>query len=126
MDYRYRASQDELKRVYEHAKARMDAHPEFAEKHKKVINELPYYISEKDALQAAIKLWEKDPWLWLICAKVEKVDGIYRIGKFWLVTNDGKIKLSADYIGMILMYDDTRLYNIIHSGVPIDDVIAYY
>lgn len=126
MDYRYRASQDELKRVYEHAKARMDAHPEFAEKHKKVINELPYYTSEKDALQAAIKLWEKEPRRTQIWAKVQKVDDTYRIEKFWFVINDGKIKSSADYIGMILMYDEIRLSNIIDGGVSIDDVVAYY
>ena len=48
-----------------------------------------------------------------------------RIINHWLVTDDGKIKQSAEYIGMALMYDETRLERIINNGIKIDDVIAY-
>lgn len=37
MEYRYRMSQDELAYTYEHAQARMDAHPEYADKQKLII-----------------------------------------------------------------------------------------
>lgn len=56
---------------------------------------------------------------------IEKTDGVYRILNHWLVTDDGKIKQSAEYIGMALMYDETRLERIINNGIKIDDVIAY-
>lgn len=126
MEYRYRISQDDLARIYENAQARMDANPEIAEKHKKAIREHSSFKSEKEALQAAIKLRKENHWGCQIWANVEKVDDIYRIQNYWLVTDDGKTKLSADYIGMALMYDEARLLNIIDNGVPIDEVIAYY
>ena len=61
-----------------------------------------------------------------IWAKIEKGDdGIFRIQDRWLVTNDNKVKLAADYIGMALMYDDVRFCKIIDNNIKIDDVIAY-
>lgn len=126
MEYRYRISQDDLARIYENAQARMDANPEMAEKHKKAIREHSSFKSEKEALQAAIKLRKENHWGCQIWANVEKDDYIYRIQNYWLVTDDGKTKLSADYIGMALMYDETRLLNIIDKDIPIDEVIAYY
>ena len=56
---------------------------------------------------------------------IETTDGVYRILNHWLVTVDGKIKQSAEYIGMALIYDVTRLERIINNDVTIDDVIAY-
>lgn len=126
MAYQFRMMQDELRRLYETAKARMDANPEIAEKHKKAIREHSSFKSEKEALQAAIKLRKENHWGCQIWASVEKVDDIYRIQNYWLVTDDGKTKLSADYIGMALMYDETRLLNIIDNNVKIDDVVAYW
>ncbi len=126
MEYRYRINQDDLARIYENAQARMDANPEIAEKHKKEIREHSSFKSEKEALQAAIKLRKENHWGCQIWASVEKVDDIYRIQNYWLITDDGKTKLSADYIGMALMYDETRLLNIIDNAIPIDEVIAYY
>lgn len=126
MEYRYRIMQDELSRLYENAKARMDANPDIAEIHKKAIAECRSFKTEKEALQAAIKMRNENNWGCQIWAKVEKSDGIYRITDYWLVTDDGKVKLSADYIGMALMYDETRLLNIIDNDIPIDEVIAYY
>ncbi len=126
MEYRYRIGQADLARIYENAKARMDANTEIAEKHKKAIREHSSFKSEKEALQAAIKLRKENHWGCQIWASVEKVDGIYRIQNYWLVTDDGKTKLSADYIGMALMYDEARLLNIIDNNVKIDDVVAYW
>lgn len=126
MEYRYRINQDDLARIYEKAQARMDANPEIAKKHKKAIREHSSFKSEKEALQAAIKLRKENHWGCQIWANVEKADDIYRIQDYWLVTDDGKTKLSADYIGMALMYDEARLLNIIDNDIPIDEVIAYY
>ncbi len=126
MEYRFRIGQDELKRLYENAKGRMDAHPEFAEKHTNAIQDCPHFKREKQALETALRMEKENPCSCQIWAKIEKKDGIYRIQDYWLVTDDGKIKLSADYIGMALMYDETRLQNIIDNNIKIDDIIAYY
>ena len=126
MDYRFRISQDELEYAYENAIGRMKVNPDFAEKQNSIIQKCPHFDSEKDALEAAIKLEKKNPYTCQIWAKVEKVDDIYRIHDYWIVAGDSKIKTAADYIGMVQMYDETRLQNIIYNDVKIDDVIAYY
>ena len=118
-------SQDEFAYTYEHAQARMDAHPEYADKQKQIIKAHSFFKSEKEALQAAIEQWKDKQWGCQIWAMIEKTDGVYRILNHWLVTDDGKIKQSAVYIGMALMYDETRLERIINNGIKIDDVIAY-
>ena len=118
-------SQDELAYTYEHAQARMDAHPEYADKQKLIIQAQSFCKSEKDALQAAIEQRKDNHWGCQIWAMIEKTDGVYRIINHWLVTDDGKIKQSAEYIGMALMYDETRLERIINNDVNIDDIIAY-
>lgn len=126
MDYRFRISQEELNYIYENAKGRMDANPDIAENHKKEIEKYPFFKTEKEALQAAIKMRKDNHYGCQIWAKIEKTDGIYRIVNYWLVTDDGKIKLSADYIGMALMYDERRLQKIIKNNIAIDDIIAYF
>ena len=125
MGYRYRMSQDEFAYTYEHAQARMDAHPEYADKQKQIIKAHSFFKSEKEALQAAIEQWKDKQWGCQIWAMIEKTDGVYRILNHWLVTDDGKIKQSAEYIGMALIYDVTRLERIINNDVTIDDVIVY-
>ena len=126
MEYRFRISQEELDYIYENAKGRMDANPDIAEMHKKEIEKYPFYKTEKEALQAAIKMRKENHYGCQIWAKIEKADGVYRIVNYWLVTCDGKIKLSADYIGMALMYDERRVQKIINNNIAIDDVIAYF
>lgn len=126
MEYRFRISQEELNYIYENAKGRIDANPDIAEKHKKEIEKYPFYKTEKEALQAAIKMRKNNHYGCQIWAKIEKNDGVYRIVNYWLVTDDGKIKLSADYIGMALMYDERRLQKIINNNIAIDDIIAYF
>ena len=103
MEYRYRMSQDELAYTYEHAQARMDAHPEYADKQKQIIQAQSFFKSEKDALQAAIELRKDNHWGCQLWAMIETTDGVYRILNHWLVTVDGEI----------------------NNDVTIDDVIAY-
>ena len=79
MEYRYRMSQDELAYTYEHAQARMDAHPEYADKQKLIIQAQSFFKSEKDALQAAIEQRKDNHWGCQIWAMIEKTDGVYRI-----------------------------------------------
>ena len=116
MGYRYRMSQDELAYTYEHAQARMYAHPEYANKQKEIIQAQSFFNSEREALQAAIEQVKNNHWGCQIWAEIEKADGVYRILNRWLVTDDGKTKQSAEYIGMALIYDETRLERIITSS----------
>ena len=62
MGYRYRMSQDELAYTYEHAQVRMDAHPEYADKQKQIIQAQSFFKSEKEALQAAIEQRKDNQW----------------------------------------------------------------
>lgn len=127
MEYRFRIEQDELKRIFETATERMDAHPDIADKHKDVIEKCHSFKNEKEALEAAIALKKADELsncqIW---AKIEKDADIYRIVDWWLMTDDWKVKQAADYIGLALMYDDMRLQKIIDNHVKIDDVVAYW
>ena len=126
LEYQYRMSQDELAFTYENAQARMNANPEFADKHKKAIQAISSFKNEKDALKAAIDIMNEKHSECQIWAKIEKVDDIYRIQDYWITIDDGLVKQSADYIGMALMYDTLRLRRIIRDKVKIDDVIAYW
>lgn len=126
MEYRFRMMQSDLRTLYESAQARIDAHPEIAEKHREVVEKCRFFKTEKEALKAAIAKIKDNNYGCQIWAKVEKDGDIFRVLNYWLVIDDGKMKQSADYIGMALMYDETRLQTIIDNNVPIDDVIAYY
>lgn len=123
----FRISQDDLTYIYERAKGRMDANPEFAEKFTKVLQGLSYFDTEKEALTSAIKRMQKDGSNYQIWAKIEKgSDGIIRVKNWWLVTDDARVQQAADYIGMALMYDSSRILNVMDNEIPIDDVVAYY
>ena len=126
-EFQFRISQDEMRHIFESAEGRMGYNPEFAEKHKKAIQGYPYFKTEKEALENAIKMMKEKPANYQIWAKIDKGDdGIFRIQDWWIVTDDGKVKLAADYIGMALMYDDLRLDRIIDKNIKIDDVVAYW
>lgn len=126
MEYKFRMTQNVLEFTYKNAKGRMDAHPDIAENMKSIIQNYSHFNSEKEALETAIKMEAKKPYSCQIWAKIEKSDDIYRIVNWWIVTDDIKVKLAAEYIGMAQMYDETRLQEIIDNHVKIDDVVAYW
>lgn len=125
MEYRFRINQDDLSYLYNSAQARIKAHPEFAEKQKKVIQEHTYFKTEKEALESTISKMKDNNASYQIWAKTEKEGNIIRIQDYWITTDDNKVKLAADYLGMALIYDTTKLQNIIDDNVKIDNVIAY-
>ncbi len=126
VDYRFRIGQDELTTLYNAAQARAKAHTEIADKYQAVIRECPYFESEKEALQSAIDLMKKEYSDFQIWAQIEKVEDIVRLKNLWIVTDDWKVKQAAEYLGLALMYDSTRLQNIVYDNVSIDNVVAYY
>lgn len=127
MVYQFRIGQDEMNRLYESAKKRMDANLQFSDEQKEIVARHSYFKTEKEALKAAIDMMKKGDLNYQIWAKIEKgEDGIFRVQNYWLLTNDGKTKVAAEYIGMALMYDDIRLNRIIDDGVGVNDVVAYW
>lgn len=125
-NFRYRISQEELKRLYETSKKRIKANPESAEKYQAVLRECVYYESEKEALEVALKAVKNGNYSCLILAKYKKVKDIFRIKNRWLVTDDWRVIQAADFLCLALMYDNTRLQDIVYRNINVDDVIAYY
>lgn len=126
MDYRYRIGQDALKFLYATAQERMKTNREYADKHKAVISKQHFFNTEKEALQFAIDKMKNEPCNYQIWAMIEKAGNILRIQERWFVTDDWKVKQAADYVGMALMYDETRLSRIIIENIKVDDVVAYW
>lgn len=125
-DYRYRMGQDLLRDTFENAQARMEYHPDIAKKHRQSIEQYEHFKTEKDALKNALAKLKDGHSDFQIWAKIEKEGEFYRIADWWIVTADWKIKQAADYIGMALMYDETRLLYITQDNANIDDVVAYW
>jgi len=126
MDYRCKISQNVLKWTYEHALLRMKAHPNYAEKNKDIIQKCPFFKSEEKALQNALDMMKKEFSFYHIWAKVEKTGDLFRIKDCWIVTDNNKVKMAAEYIGFALIYDETRLQKILANNINIDDIVALY
>lgn len=125
-DYKFRMSQDDLKFVYETALSRMVAHPSIAKKEWRLINDFPFFKSEKEALAKAFELMQNKRANCQIWAKVEKSGDVFRVAHWWVVTDDWKIQKAADYIGMAQMYDTPRLRRLLAENAAIDDIVAYW
>lgn len=105
--------QEQLRYAYETAKERMACHPDFADKRKKIIEDYPHFKTEKEALQAAIKILKEENRNCQIWVKIEKgKDGVYRASNWWTVSNDNIVLQAAHYIGMEQAY----------PGVSDDDI----
>jgi len=84
-------------------------------KYKKIIEGLPYFKSEKEALTHALNLMKKDFSDYQVWAKIEKDGKIFHIADWWIVTDDWRVKQTADYIGLALVYDNIRLQKIYYE-----------
>ncbi len=116
MGDRFRINQSEFAYIYENAQVRMRYNPDIAAKHKKEIEKYPFYQSEKEALQYTLDMMNKEYSNYQIWAKVGKDDEYYYIQDYFIATDDNLIKQAADYIGMALIYDGTRLQTIIDNN----------
>ena len=116
MEEKFRINQDELAYIHQNAQARMRYNPDIAAKYKKIIDEYPFYQSEKEALQSTIDIINKEYSNYQIWAKIGKDDEYYYIQDYYIATDDNIIKQTAEYIGMILIYDGTRLQTIIDNN----------
>lgn len=99
-----RISQGELKYVYESAQARMEYNPEIAAKYKKLIEEHPFYKSEKEALKAVAGINNKG---WRGCqiwAKIGVDEEYFYIQDYFIVSADNRINIAAEYVGMAQIF----------------------
>ena len=97
-------SQDEMKYVYESAEGRMECHPELAEKYRKIIDNYSFYTDKNTAIEKAIELSKSNQRHYQVWAKVGKDEEYYYIEDFFIVSNDYKILIAAEYIGMEQIY----------------------
>ena len=122
MEYGYRINQEQLRYLYESAKSRMEAHPEYTEKQREIIKNCSIYESERDALEAAIKLPEGYMECCIIWAKIEKDEEFYHIkNDYWLVTYTSDAIKAAEYLGMADMYNSERIQDIIQNKTKKDN-----
>lgn len=114
-------TQEQLGYLYESAKLRIEAHPEYAEKQRVIIQKCRIYESEREALEAAIKLPEEDMASCVIWAEIEKDEEYYRVKtNCWLLTYTGDAIKAAEYLGMADMYNSERIQDIIRNNAKID------
>ena len=123
MKYKYVFNQSELEYAYEEAKSRMAYHPDIAKKNQEIIQGHSHFEVEKDALEAAILMEKDNPHTYQIWAKMSKDEEFYRIDNWWIVSNQWRIKQAAEYIGMVLVYDEDKLEAIIKDKTDINKVI---
>ena len=93
-------SQEELEYVYIRGQARMNWHPDLAEKYMKVIQNYPYLKTLDEAVNFAKSQSEKYMDNCQIWAKVGKDKEYYYIQDYYIVTNNIHIAIAAEYIGM--------------------------
>lgn len=92
--------QDELKYVYESAKERMDYHPDYAEKYRKMIDKVPFFKDREEALKIANYMRKNGCSGCQVWAKVGKDEEYYYIEDYYIVSANNFIKMAAEYIGM--------------------------
>lgn len=98
--------QEELKKVYESAKKRMEYHPEKAEIYRRIIEHSPFYNDKDEAIKVAEAMCKSDGSGCQVWAKVGKDKEHYYIEDYYIVSNDYKILIAADYIGMEQIFID--------------------
>ena len=103
----HRFSQSELRYIYESAKGRMDANPEYAERYQKMIDQHPSYKIEREAIQSAHALKKDSHSIVQVWAKIGRDEEYFYIQDHYIVSDDIRISIAADYIGMAqLLYLD--------------------
>lgn len=93
-------SQDELKYVYERGKERMEYHTEKAAQYERIINDHTFYQNKDEAINNAKELNENSSHKYQVWAKVGKDEEYYYIENYYIVSNDWKVLMAAEYIGM--------------------------
>ena len=100
MDFKDKFNQKELGYIYDRGKDLAKAHPDLAEKYRKMIQEHPYFKTLNEAKDYVSHQNKEDICNYQIWAKVGKDEEYYFIEDYYIATDNVYIKIAADYIGM--------------------------
>ena len=127
-NYKYIIGQGQLYELQKRADALKRMHPAAFSVYELLIDGLgnaDVFDSEKEALTAALdKIKNNGSSSVQIWAKYISEEEYFKINS-WIVTDDWRVKQAAEYIGLALMYDESRLQIIIDNDISINDVVAY-
>ena len=84
----------------------MECHPEIAEKYRRIIEQSPFYNDRDEAIKVAEAICKSDGSRCQVWAKVGKDKEHYYIEDYYIVSNDYKIIIAAEYIGMEQIFID--------------------
>lgn len=121
-----RINQEELDYTYRTAVDRLSSHQDIYSEYNKIIESQQFYDNEKDALRSAIERVKNKSYECQIWVKIQKENDIYKLQNHWIVTDDWKVKICAEYVGMFLAYDYSTLQKILHYKISIEDIMNCY
>lgn len=123
-NYKYIIGQGQLYELQKRAAELKRMHPDAFSFFLDVLGNADVFDSEKEALTAALDRIKNKGSSIQIWAKFITDEEYYKINS-WIVTDDWRVKQAAEYVGLALMYDESRLQIIIDNGISINDVVAY-
>lgn len=127
-NYKYIIGQGQLYELQKRADALKRMHPDTFRRFELFLDGLgnaDFFDSEQEALTAALdRIKNKGSSSVQIWAKYITDEEYFKINS-WIVTDDWRVKQAAEYVGLALMYDESRLQIIIDNGISINDVVAY-
>ena len=126
MECRPRVNQEELDYTYRSASSRLDSHQDIYSEYNKFIESQKFFDNEKEALLSAIELVKNKSYECQIWVKLKKENDIYKFQNHWIVSDDWKVKMCAEYLGMFLAYDYSTLQKIIQNKISIEDIVHCY
>ena len=127
-EYIERYRQKELQYAFEAAQFRIKSNSEYIKTRIALIENQPHFKTEKDALEAAIKLRKnkdaiKDYCTIRIFAKVEQDEEYYRIADYWIVTEDGPVVPAAELAGLVMVYENQMIQDIVDGFISMNDAL---
>lgn len=124
-NYKYIIGQGQLYELQKRAAELKRMHPDAFSFFLDVLGNADVFDSEKEALTAALdRIKNEGSSSVQIWAKFNSDEEYYKINS-WIVTDDWRVKQAAEYVGLALMYDESRLQIIIDNDISINDIVAY-
>lgn len=108
--------QAELSYVYNSAKDRISPGNEYAEEKRKILNKYDFLKSEDEALEKAKTFIKNGSFKCQVWVNIEKDEEFYHFADKWIVSDDYKILMAAEYLGFAQVYDNTQLHIILENN----------
>ena len=102
---RQRIGQNEMKLIYAAAQGRKRHNPEYAAEQEDIINKLPVYKTEQEALDVALnQKGTSNGTGYQVWAKIGRDEEYFYIQDYYIVTDDNRTKAAAEYVGMVMLF----------------------